>query len=290
MQLCLLPSSLEVLVLLGRGGFWPCEGLGHLTKLRQLRLGGLAPHDSPVDDEGAVAAAQQHLAGLKALTALECEAALTSNRALLQLPSLVAVGTLAGQQHDQIRDSAAALQCLQGKPNLRRLTLQEPMSHTPGALAALGQLTQLEELVLGGAGPSGAASRLPSSTWHDALGSLTRLQRLQAPLKLLVGEEGSDSPLAQLQQLRVVHAVTAHIFISYTPRMMYGSSARDPVVIRLAGALAQVKGLQEVHISGVVFSELLSVQAMVSEALPKVAVTVTTQGPGCPCVVEEVLG
>jgi hypothetical protein len=56
----------------------------------------------------------------------------------------------------------------------------------------------------------------------------------------------------------------------------------------------QAKQLQEVQLymgyGGVDSNELLAVQALVSELLPKVAVTVSNQRPGMCHVVEEVLG
>jgi hypothetical protein len=166
MQLRLLPASLEVLVVLGRDSFWAnmgpvYRGLGHLTRLRQLRLGGLVPYDVQVNDPAAIAAAaQQHLAGLTRLTALECEAALTSNRALLQLPSLVAVGTLAGHPDEA---AMAALRQLQGRPSLRRLTLAEPEE----ALVDMGRLTQLEELTITGDGSCGGAGFVSAAKRHS---------------------------------------------------------------------------------------------------------------------------
>jgi hypothetical protein len=58
--------------------------------------------------------------------------------------------------------------------------------------------------------------------------------------------------------------------------------------------MVQAKQLQEVQLyitsSGVDSSELLSMQSLATDLLPKVAVTVTTQVPGRCSVVEEVLG
>jgi hypothetical protein len=297
-----LPQSLEVLVLLGGDGTrgpastWQCEDLAQLTGLRQLRLSGQVK----TPDGGAAAAAQQ-LAGLTRLTALECAGAAGNSQALLHLPSLVAVGTLAGHPDEA---AMAALQQLQGRRSLRRLTVADSLSEK--ALVDLGRLTQLEEVTIIGGGSGGGAGFVFPGTrhslwyaWQKVLGALTQLQRLQAPLGVLEGETGSDSPLVQLRQLRVLHVTSV-----WVPRRKVAknkkrdgpeSDARRYQPIRqLAGALVQAKQLQEVQLyidsGGVGSSELLAVQALVSELLPKLAVTVTTQGPGCCSVVEEVLG
>jgi hypothetical protein len=276
-----LPRSLEVLVLLGAdGSSWEVGALARLTRLRQLRLTG----GRIFEPQGDAAAAA--LAGLTRLTALECETALGSSQALLQLPSLVAVGTLAGQPLMPVSPEVGALQQLQGRPSLRRLTLTEPFS--PEVLQELGQLTQLEELVVESACfGQWLQRRLPSSSWREAIGALTRLQCLQAPLAFLCSERGNNSPLLHLQQLRVVHAV-----VSNMPRdlKLLTRAGEDHAIWSLAQALVQAKQLQEVQISGVDPLDLLSVHSVATDLLPKVAVTVTTQVPGCCSVVEEVLG
>jgi hypothetical protein len=109
---------------------------------------------------------------------------------------------------------------------------------------------------------------------------------------LLDEEEMSDGPLVQLQQLHTVHVVISepcranvHVNCGLTLRE-YKS------VQQVAEALVQVTQLKEVRIIGahMALKEVLSVQAMVSDLLPQVAVTVTTQHRGYCSVVEEVLG
>jgi hypothetical protein len=256
------------------------QDLGHLTRLRQLQIpADPDPEEEGLYDEDTSAAAATAAAGLTRLTALECGAALTAGGALLQLPALVALGTLADADADADAEEPVprgpAMRQLLEVPTLRRLTLYEPGCEE--VLAVLGQLTQLEELSVRESYTLDELDqeRQPPSAWQEALGSLTRLQRLTAPIGLLLGEEGSDSPLVQLQQLRVVHAVG----------IPYGTQVQQ-----LLQALAGVSTLQEVHLSGVRGKEAKAARAAAQQLLPRVQLVVDEKAPGCCSVVEEVLG
>lgn len=276
LQAC--PSSLEVLVVTGPPVDWMWQDLGHLTRLRQLQMARDLDYDgqgTPEDelyDSATLEAAAAAAAGLTRLTALECAAALNKGGALLQLPSLVAVGSLAEDAPEAL-PSAAAMRQLASIPTLRRLTLWEPGCEE--AVEALGALTQLEELTIGDSCDcSDVMEPQDPEVWCEALGALTQLTRLQAPMRLLLGEEGSGSPLGQLQQLRVVAVSTVF----------------ETQVQQLLQALAAVPTLQEVHLGRVREKGAKAARAAAEKLLPGVHLVISEELPVCCSVVEEVLG
>jgi hypothetical protein len=282
------PRSLEVLVLQpadAEGAPWaPLDvmDLVPFTRLRQL----LVPDCLYTATSVPVAEAEQQLAKLTQLTALDYgivldEEAQESYGLLLQLPSLCAIGTLADL--GQAPPCKAALERLAGMPELRRLTIAETCEEE--VLQQLQQVTQLEDLTI--RTWWSCHRHAAAASWRDALGALTRLQWLQAPLWMLLGENGSDSPLLRLQQLRVVEAIKTNS-PACNPAAGY---VVDLSVQLLLGALVQLQQLQEVYIISVDSQQLPIVQAMAGAMLPGVAVTLSASSDDCAtcCVVEDVL-
>jgi hypothetical protein len=250
--------------------------LAPFTQLQQL----VVPDCLYTSSSVPVAEAVQQLVKLTQLTALDFGNVLgadgSEEELLLQLPSLRAVGTLA----DLCRapPSKAALELLASMPRLRRLTIAEPAEVE--ILQQLQRLTQLEDLTIGTWWL--CHKHAAAASWRDALGALAWLQRLRAPLWMLLGQDGNDSPLPRLQQLRVVHATHSETLVS-TPR------DDDMSLQQLLQALAQLQQLQEVHVDGVRMQQMPGVQLMAYGLLSGVAVTLTSHSDATCCVVEEVL-